>query len=126
MFQLAFENIGTTKKSYSRRRSIVQRNEGLCSDFNKTSNDITKVHSSHLGPDVCVRRVRDVLFWLSIESQIKKQVQNREVCNYFLARQQKEPLTTHKIPDTPWSKVGQNLFTYGITTVITVITLNYI
>ena len=23
---------------------------------------------------------------------------------------------THKIPDTPWSKVGQNLFTYGIET----------
>ena len=74
----------------------------------------------------CVRRARDVLFWLSIESQIKKKVQNREVCNYVLARQQNEPLMTHKIPDTPWSKVCQNLFTYGITTVITVITLNYI
>ena len=66
----------------SRRRSIVQRNEGLCSHFKETSNDITRVHCSHLGPDACVRRARDVL---SIASQIKKQVQNCEVCNYFLA-----------------------------------------
>ena len=24
---------------------------------------IARVHSSHLGPDACVRRARDVLFW---------------------------------------------------------------
>ena len=60
----------------SGRRSIVQRNEGHCSHSNETSNDITRVHSSHLGPDACVRRARDVLFWLSIASQIKKRVQN--------------------------------------------------
>ena len=96
----------------SARRSIVQRNEGHCSHFSETSNDITSVHSSHLGPYAWVRRARGVLFWLNIASQIKKRVQKCEVCNYFLARQQKEPLMTHKIPDTPWSRVGQDLFTY--------------
>ena len=55
-------------------------------------------------------------FGLRIASQIKKRVQNFEVCNYFLARQQKEPLMTHTIPDTPWTKVGQDLFTYWIET----------
>ena len=74
---------------------------------------IAKAHSSHLGPDACVRRARDVLFWPSMADQIKDQVQNCEVCNDFLARQQKEPLMTHKIPETPWSKVGQDLFTLG-------------
>ena len=72
---------------------------------------VARAHSSHLGPDACVRRARDVLFWLSMADQIKDQVQNCEVCNDFLARQQKEPLMTHKIPETPWSKVGQDLFT---------------
>ena len=100
----------------SGRRSIVQRNEGHCSHSNETSNDITRVHSSHLGPDACVRRARDVLFWLSIASQRKKRVRNCEVCNYYLARQQKEPLMTHTIPNTPWSKAGQDFFTYGIET----------
>ena len=74
---------------------------------------VARAHSSHLGPDACVRRARDVLFWPSMADQIKDQVQNCEVCNDFLARQQKEPLMTHKIPETPWSKVGQDLFTLG-------------
>ena len=84
---------------------------------------IARVHSSHLGPDACVRRARDVLFWPSMAGQIKEQVQNCEVCNDFLARQQKEPLMTHKIPDTPWSKVGQDLFTYGSETFL--VTVDY-
>ena len=84
---------------------------------------IARVHSSHLGPDACVRRARDVLFWPSMSGQIKEQVQNCEVCNDFLARQQKEPLMTHKIPDTPWSKVGQDLFTYGSETFL--VTVDY-
>ena len=76
---------------------------------------IARAHSSHPGPDACVRRARDVLFWPSMADQIKNQVQNCEVSNDFLAsRQQKEPLMTHKIPgQTPWSKVGQDLFTLG-------------
>ncbi|XP_068734683.1 uncharacterized protein [Montipora capricornis] len=74
---------------------------------------IARTHSSHLRPDAFVRRARDVLFWLSMANQIKDQVQNCEVCNDFLARQQKEPLMTHKIPETPRSKVGQDLFTLG-------------
>lgn len=74
---------------------------------------IARAHSSHLGPDACVRRARDVLFWPSMADQIKDQVQSCEVCNDFLARQQREPLMTHKIPETPWSKLAQDLFTLG-------------
>ena len=32
---------------------------------------IARVHFSHLGPDACVRRARDVLFWPSMAGQIK-------------------------------------------------------
>ena len=74
---------------------------------------IARAHSSHLGPDACVRRASDVLFWPSKVHQVKDQVQNCEVCNDFLARQLKEPLMTHKIPETPWSKIGQDLFILG-------------
>ena len=74
---------------------------------------VARVHSSHLGPDACVRRARDVLFWPGMVGQIKDQVQRCEVCNDVLARQQKEPLMTHKIPEAPWSKVGHAFFTEG-------------
>ena len=70
---------------------------------------IARAPSSHLGPDTCVRRACDVLFWPNMADQIKDQV-----CNDFLARQQKEPLMTHKIPETPWSKVGQDLTLQGL------------
>ena len=74
---------------------------------------IAKAHSSHLGAEECVRRTRDVLFWPGTAGQIKKTVQNCEVCNDFLFRQQKEPLMTHKLPDIPWSKVAQDIFVLG-------------
>ena len=70
---------------------------------------IARSQSSHLGPDACVQRARDVLFWPSM--QTKSKIKFRTVCNDFLARQQKEPLMTHKIPETLWSKVGPDLFT---------------
>ena len=82
---------------------------------------IARVHSSHSGPDACVRRARDILFWPGMSSEIKEKVKSYEVCNDFLAKQQKEPLMTHKIPDTPWSKVGQDLFSSsGETYLVTV------
>ena len=50
-------------------------------------------------------------------SQIKDQAQHCEVWNDFLARQQKEPLMTHKIPESPGSKVRQDLFAMGLRTI---------
>ena len=66
---------------------------------------IARAHSSHLGPDAYIRRARDALFCPSMADQIKDQVQNCEVCNDFLARQQKEPLMTDKIPETPCQRL---------------------
>jgi len=65
-----------------------------------------RVHSSHLKPDTCVHQARD-------GRQIKEQVQYYEGCNDFLARQQKEPLMTHKIPDTSWSNIGHDPLMLG-------------
>ena len=70
----------------SARRSIVQRNKVIV-PISMRPQMIARVHSSHLGPDACVCRARDVLFWPSMAGQIKEQVQNCEVCNDFLARQ---------------------------------------
>ena len=73
----------------------------------------------------CVRQARDVLFWPGMAGQIKEQVQNCAVCNAFLTGQKKEPLITHRIPDTPWSKVGQDLFIYWNETLTVTVTVDY-
>ena len=71
---------------------------------------VARAHSSHLGVDACVRRAREVLFWPGMAQDIRDKIQTCDVCNDFAAKQQKEPLMTHKIPETPWAKVGQDLF----------------
>ena len=83
---------------------------------------VARVHSS---PNACVQQARGVLFWPGMAGQNKEQVQNCAVCNEFLTRQQKEPLITHTIPDTPWSKVGQDLFTNGNETLTVTVTVDY-
>lgn len=78
---------------------------------------IARVHSSHLGVDASIRRARDVSFWPGMAGQIKETVYTCEVSNDFLARQQKETLMTHKLPDTPWSKVALDIFALGNRTI---------
>ena len=75
-------------------------------------NMMDKVHSSHQGVAACVRRARDVLFWPGMSAEITEMVTACSVCSEYQVRQQKEPLMTHKIPKTPWTKVGQDLFSY--------------
>ena len=99
------------KKELTAQDGVLYKGMKVIVPASIRSQMIARAHSSHLGPDACVQRARDVPFWPSMADQIKDQVQNCEVCNDFLARQQKEPLMTHKISETPWSKVGQDLFT---------------
>jgi hypothetical protein len=71
---------------------------------------INKAHSSHLGQEASIRRARDVLFWPGMAAEIREKVQQCSTCNEYQAKQQKEPMMSHKIPDYPWAKIGQDLF----------------
>ena len=73
---------------------------------------MNRTHSSHLGAAACVRITRDVLFWPGMSSEITVVVTACSIYNNYKARQQKEPLMTHKIPKTTWTLVGQDLFSY--------------
>ena len=72
---------------------------------------LTKIHISHQGPDACIRRAKDVLFWPGMTAEIRQLVNQCSVCNEFLQKQSKEPLMTYEIPAYPWQMVGQDLFT---------------
>ena len=72
---------------------------------------LTKIHISHQGPDACIRRAKDVLFWPGMTAEIRQLVSQCSVCNEFLQKQSKEPLMTYEIPAYPWQMVGQDLFT---------------
>ena len=44
---------------------------------------IARFHYTHLGADGWVRRARDVVFWLSMASDIREKVQSCDTCNDY-------------------------------------------
>ena len=75
---------------------------------------LQRAHQSHQGPEVCIRRARDVMFWPGMASEIRHLVRQCSTCNSYAAQQQqKEPLILPEIPNTPWNVVAQDLFTYA-------------
>ena len=69
-----------------------------------------RTHSSHQGPEACVRRAKDVIFWPGMASDIRHLASQCPTCNEYAAKQQKEPLLTSEIPARPWTIVAQDLF----------------
>ena len=71
---------------------------------------MSRIHSSHLGIESCRRKARVVVFWPGMNSQIKEIVSNCHVCAEFQARNPRQPLQTHEIPERPWSRFAADLF----------------
>ena len=71
---------------------------------------LKKIHCTHQGPEACIRRARDVIFWPGMTAEIHQLVSQCSVCNEFLQKQTKEPLMTYAIPTHPWQMVAQDLF----------------
>ena len=64
---------------------------------------ISRLHSSHLGIEACLRKARDRVYWPAMNSDIKEAVTKCEVCAEYQTSNPQQPLQTHKIPDRPWS-----------------------
>ena len=71
---------------------------------------LSRIHSSHLGAESCLRKARDVVFWPGMSNEIKESGANCQICADFQARNPRQPLQTHEIPDRPWSRVAADLF----------------
>ena len=71
----------------------------------------SRIHSSHLGIEACLWKARDPVFWPSMNAEIKEAVTNCFICAEFQAKQQKQPMQSHEIPDRPWSRLSSDLFT---------------
>jgi len=75
---------------------------------------IKQVHSGHLGIDACIRRARDVLFWPGMQAEVRQAVQNCSACQQYKPNQARQPMTSHPVPDHPWSIVSADMFSlYG-------------
>ena len=74
---------------------------------------LRRLHTSHLGIEKTLSLARDLVFWPAMTDSIKQKIESCDICNSFLRKNAKEPLTPHPCPLYPWQKVGADLFEYA-------------
>ena len=72
---------------------------------------MNQIHT-HTGVEGCLKRVRQTIYWPNITSEIKDYIGKCETCQSFARKQCKEPLISHEVPNSPWAKVGTDIFTF--------------
>ena len=70
-----------------------------------------QLHASHAGVEGCLRRGRESVYWLSMNSELRHWILTCKPCRVFETSHGKETLMTHAIPQRPWEKVAVELFT---------------
>lgn len=71
---------------------------------------MSKIHSSHLGIEACLRKARDSVFWPNMTGDVRDQVSQCSICSELQSQNPKEPMQSHQIPDRPWSRVAADQF----------------
>jgi hypothetical protein len=71
---------------------------------------LKNLHISHNKIQGTLQKARDCVYWPRMTEDIKQLIQKCEVCNKYSAKQPKEPLQPHKVPDRAWKTVGADLF----------------
>ena len=69
-----------------------------------------KIHKAHQGYDSSIRRARECLFWLRLQSDIQETYLSCRICSQYNAERLTEPMLSHKIPSRLWSKRSVDLF----------------
>lgn len=71
---------------------------------------MSKIHSSHLGIEACLRKARDSVFWPNVTGDVRDHVSQCSICAELQSQNPKEPMQGHHIPDRPWSRVAADQF----------------
>ena len=71
---------------------------------------LNRVHIGHMGMAKCKNRAKEVMFWPSMNSQIRNIVSNCQACTEHQTSNPKEPMIAHKLPERQWQKVATDMF----------------
>jgi transposase InsO family protein len=91
---------------------LIFRGERLVIPHRIRKDMMTRIHSSHIGIEGCLRRARISLYWPGMSSEVKQYISSCETCRTYEVSQSKETLMSHELPRRPWQKVASDLFTY--------------
>ena len=70
------------------------------------------IHESHQGADKCKTRGRTFLYWPGMSQDIETIVGRCHICLKLRARNPKEPLIPHDVPERPRQKVAADIMTF--------------
>ncbi|XP_022777852.1 uncharacterized protein K02A2.6-like [Stylophora pistillata] len=70
----------------------------------------SRIHSSHLGVEVSLRKARDAVFWPGMNAEVSDLIKQCSICKKFEVKNQKLPMQSHELPDRPWGRVAANQF----------------
>ena len=66
-------------------------------------------HSSHIGIEGCIRRVRDTLYWPQMSKDLKEYISKCDICLSNQSLPGRELILQHDIIERPWAKIGVDL-----------------
>ena len=69
-----------------------------------------ELHASHQGVESTLRRAKEITYWPNMKAELSDYISKCDTCCAIGARQSKETLISHDIPDHPWAKIATDLF----------------
>ena len=71
------------------------------------------LHEGHMGIQRCRNLARQTVYWPNIYNDIANIVNNCEICLKFRNSNPKMEMIPHEIYNTPWFKVGSDMFEFN-------------
>ena len=71
---------------------------------------MSRIHAGHLGVEAYLRKDRDTVFWPSMNAEVRDQIKQCSIRSEFQAKNPKDPMQSHLIPDRPRSRVATDQF----------------
>lgn len=71
------------------------------------------LHEGHFGVEKTRLAARNLFYWPNMSKEIEDFVLQCEICEKFRRKNQKEPLTSHPLPERPWERISADILEYG-------------
>ncbi|KAK3916268.1 hypothetical protein KUF71_006136 [Frankliniella fusca] len=79
------------------------------------------LHEGHIGITKSREVAKKCMYWPGISRDIQEYIKACHTCATFAARQRKQSLIPHEIPDRPFQKIGTDILEFGGATYLVVV-----
>lgn len=79
------------------------------------------LHTGHMGIGKALSRPKESMHWPNMSVDVENFIGKCEICQSHEPKKIKEPMICHTIPQIPFSKVGCDIFQYGINNYLVVV-----